>query len=280
MCCAVLFFSTGLALRMTRLGLAAVGICCRPPPGLNRTHAEGRTAEHRVRGLWCFERLIQSRPQRPLGRTQNTKLCARPPCHGGHYELAAVRTPGPAWPMGSAVLGLIHIDTATLGVPDSIWPSARVRFSVRTHGLDCPWVRGLVCSARRGAMAKVTEACDLTRKLAHDDRAKDGPGLRFREPAARSRQFAAEAGLIAYALMAAAAAAVGTSPARSRNPVAAGRRLCHRRPRGGESRGRRLRVRRSGWGVARPLLAAPSFRLKIAWLPPTRHDCVRTRRRS
>ena len=149
--------------------------------------------------------------------------------------------------MGSAVLGLIHIDTATLGVPDSIWPSARVRFSVRTHGLDCPWVRGLVCSARRGAMAKVTEACDLTRKLAHDDRAKDGPGLRFREPAARSRQFAAEAGLTAYALMAAAAAAVGTSPARSRNPVAAGRRLCHRRPRGGESRGRRLRVRRSGW---------------------------------
>jgi hypothetical protein len=61
-------------------------------------------------------------------------------------------------------------------------------------------------------MAKVAEACDLTRKLAHDDRAKDGPGLRFREPAARSRQFAAEVGLTAYALM--AAAAVATSPAR------------------------------------------------------------------
>jgi len=71
-------------------------------------------------------------------------------------------------------------------------------------------VRGLVCSARRGAMAKVTEACDLTRKLAHDDRATDGPGLRFREPDARSRQFAAEAGLTAEALMAAAAGAVAT----------------------------------------------------------------------
>ena len=56
-------------------------------------------------------------------------------------------------------------------------------------------------------MAKVAEACDLTRKPAHDDRAKDGPGLRFREPAARSRQFAAEAGLTSYAVMATAAAA-------------------------------------------------------------------------
>jgi hypothetical protein len=88
-------------------------------------------------------------------------------------KLAAVRTPGPAWPMGSAVPGLIHIDKAARGARDSICPSAWVRFSVWTHGLDCLWVRGLVCSARRGAMAKVAEACDLTRKLAHDDRAKD-----------------------------------------------------------------------------------------------------------
>jgi hypothetical protein len=55
------------------------------------------------------------------------------------------------------------------------------------------------------------KACDLTRKLAHDERTKDGPGLRFREPAARSRQFAAEAGLTAYALTAAAAAAAAVA---------------------------------------------------------------------
>jgi len=33
-CGAVLYFSTDLALRVTRLGLAVVGICCRSPPGL------------------------------------------------------------------------------------------------------------------------------------------------------------------------------------------------------------------------------------------------------
>ena len=45
LCSAVLFFGTGLALRVTRLGLAVVGICCRSPPGLNRTHAEGKDAD-------------------------------------------------------------------------------------------------------------------------------------------------------------------------------------------------------------------------------------------
>jgi hypothetical protein len=44
-CSAVLFFGTGLALRVTRLGLAIVGICCRSPPGLNRTHAEEKDAD-------------------------------------------------------------------------------------------------------------------------------------------------------------------------------------------------------------------------------------------
>jgi hypothetical protein len=62
-------------------------------------------------------------------------------------KLASVRTPGPAWPMGSAVPGLIHIDKATRGARDSICPSAWVRFSVWTHGLDCSWVRGFVGSS-------------------------------------------------------------------------------------------------------------------------------------
>ena len=38
-------FGIGLALRVTRLGLAVVGICRRSPPGLNRTHAEGKDAD-------------------------------------------------------------------------------------------------------------------------------------------------------------------------------------------------------------------------------------------
>ena len=182
--------------------------------------------------------------------------------------------------MGSAVLGLIHIDTATLGVPDSIWPSARVRFSVRTHGLDCPWVRGLVCSARRGAMAKVTEACDLTRKLAHDDRAKDGPGFTVSRacrpfPPVRRRSGA-------YRLR-----ADGRSRGRGRHITGAKSKPCGRRSAalppsaarwrkpGSPPSGETVRV-----GVAGPLLAAPSFRLPMAWRAAARHRSSGPRGRS
>jgi hypothetical protein len=56
---------------------------------------------------------------------------------------------------------------------------------------------------------KVTQARDLTSKLANDDRDEDREGVYgFENRAARARQFAAEAGLTAYALLAAAEGAV------------------------------------------------------------------------
>jgi len=74
------------------------------------------------------------------------------------------------------------------------------------------WVRAFVCSARRAAQfygGKVTQARDLTSKLANDDRDEDREGVYgFESRAARARQFAAEAGLTAYALMAAAEGAI------------------------------------------------------------------------
>ena len=56
---------------------------------------------------------------------------------------------------------------------------------------------------------KVTQARDLTSKLANDDRDEDREGVYgFESRAARARQSAAEAGLTAYAFMAAAEGAV------------------------------------------------------------------------
>ena len=57
--------------------------------------------------------------------------------------------------------------------------------------------------------SKVTIARDLTSKLANEDRDEDRDGvLGFETKAARARQFAAEAGLAAFALFAAATGAV------------------------------------------------------------------------
>jgi hypothetical protein len=73
-------------------------------------------------------------------------------------------------------------------------------------------VGSFVSSAHGAAQfygGKVTQARDLTSKLANDDRDEDREGVYgFESRAARARQFAAEAGLTAYALMAAAEGAV------------------------------------------------------------------------
>ena len=56
---------------------------------------------------------------------------------------------------------------------------------------------------------KVTQARDLTSKLANDDRDEDSDGVYgFETKAARARAFAGQAGLTAYALLAAAEGAV------------------------------------------------------------------------
>jgi len=73
-------------------------------------------------------------------------------------------------------------------------------------------VGALVGSAHGAATfytAKVTAARDLTAKLANEDRDEDRDGvLGFDTKAARAREFAAQAGLAAYALYAAATGAV------------------------------------------------------------------------
>ena len=72
---------------------------------------------------------------------------------------------------------------------------------------------GAFVSSAHGAagfyQSKVTQARDLTSKLANDDRDEDRGGIYgFETKASRARQFAAQAGLTAYALLAAAEGAV------------------------------------------------------------------------
>ena len=73
-------------------------------------------------------------------------------------------------------------------------------------------VGAFVGSAHGGATfygSKVTQARDLTAKLANEDRDEDRDGVYgFDTKAARARAFAAQAGLTAYALLAAAEGAV------------------------------------------------------------------------
>ena len=120
---------------------------------------------------------------------------------------------------------------------------------------------------------KVTQARDLTSKLANDDRDEDREGVYgFETRAARARQFAAEAGLTAYALMAAAEGAVDAythvtgdkwKPPTSRRspappPSAARRRTPRSPPSGGAARA----------GSQDPRPAAPSLRRPpLRWRP-------------
>ena len=72
---------------------------------------------------------------------------------------------------------------------------------------------GAFVSSAHGAagfyQSRVTQARDLTSKLANEDRDEDRGGVYgFETKAARARQFAAQAGLTAYALLAAAEGAV------------------------------------------------------------------------
>jgi hypothetical protein len=152
---------------------------------------------------------------------------------------------------------------------------AWVRFSVRPRDLIRSWVRAPVGSACRAAQfygGKVTQACDLTSKLDDDDRDEDREGVYgFESRVARARQFAAEAGLTAYALMAAAEGAVAAyihitgdkwkpyEPPVA-GPATVGQPAKPRAPPSGEA------VRA---GVAGPRLAAPQF-------PPDGLACGRT----
>jgi hypothetical protein len=81
---------------MTRPGPAVVGVCRRSPPGLKPHARRGEDAGLRVRGLWCFERLIQighrdrlaepripsSAPSRPAMVVTLQPVAAHAPSHG------------------------------------------------------------------------------------------------------------------------------------------------------------------------------------------------------
>ena len=140
--------------------------------------------------------------------------------------------------MGSAVPGLIHIDKATRGARDSICPSAWVRFSVRKHGLDSSVGS---CGRQFGPSGCYGEGCGGLRPHSQARPRRPRQGRSGFTVSRACRRFAAEVGLTAYALM--AAAAVATSPASKVKPYAAGR---HPSAASGGGQDRRFRVSRSG----------------------------------
>ena len=119
---------------MTRPGLAIVGVCRLSPPGLNRTHAEGEDAGLRVRGLWCFERLIRIGHMGPPGESRHQPL---PPgvLPGGRSSDRRRSHPGACRAKGLCRGGIdLREDGARR--PGQNWPFRLVRFSVRTRGRD------------------------------------------------------------------------------------------------------------------------------------------------
>ena len=161
------------------------------------------------------------------------------------------------------------------GVRDSTWPfclGAVQRPAARPDPSAGSWVRALVCSACRAAQfygGKVTQG-PRSHLQARQRRPRQVRlrvyGLEDLSPA--SAQFAAEAVLTAFALMAAAAGVVDTysdiTGEKWKPYGAAGRRPRHRRPPGGGSRNRRLRARRSGrsgrTAPCRPTVPSPMAR--------------------
>jgi len=241
-----------LALRVTRLGLVVVGICCRSPPGLKPHARRGERRGHRVRGLWCYERADPGRPQRSLGRTPNTKLCARQPCHVVTRKTVAGHSPAPVRLMSSAAPGLIsgRCSARRAGQHSAVLPRCG-----SASGRAARSVRGFVRSSVRpvgppsSTVARSRRARDLTSKLANDDRDGDREGVYgFESLSPAPAQFAADAVLTAYTLMACGRGR-GRALHRPRNgnpvePLVTGPPLSASR----RSGDRRLWVRRSGRG--------------------------------
>jgi hypothetical protein len=221
---------------------------------------------HRVRGLWCFERLIRVGHRDRLAERRIPKLRARPPRHVVTRKTAARHSPAPALPMGSAAPGLISElgNARRAGQHLAVLPGCR-----SASGRAAPSVRGFVGSCARlfgpsgrPVLRQQGHAGPRSHLQARQRRPRRGPrgGLR-----SASTQFAAEAVLTAYTLM---ACGRGRGRRLQRYHLrqveavrAAGRRPRHRRPPGGGSRNRRFRVRRSGRGSQDPRLAAPPLPL-------------------
>ena len=127
-------FGTGSALRVTRLGLVIVGICCRSPPGLKPHARRGERRGHRVCGLWCFERLIRVGHRDRLAERRIPKLCARPPRHVVTQKTVAGHSPAPLRLMlCGAGIDLWTMQREACGT--ALGRPAWVRFSVRPRDL-------------------------------------------------------------------------------------------------------------------------------------------------
>jgi hypothetical protein len=150
----------------------------------------------------------------------NTMLSAQPSRQPITLELAAAHAPSQAL-VGRlcSTFGLDAVDY------EGIREATKEQISLSAEALQ-PTVNetamkihlqrvvGSFVSSAHGAAqfygGKVTRARDLTSKLANDDRDEDRDGVYgFESRATRARQFAAEAGLTACALMAAAEGAAG-----------------------------------------------------------------------
>ena len=191
-CSVVLLLDTGL-LRLTRPGLAIVGVCRRPPPGLKPHAHRGEDAGLRARGLWCFERVI-----RVANRDRVENLA------GGRAWWSLMR-------LIAATFWLMGAETAPLQQdrsPRRPREAPRTEWAFLHSAVHCP--NGLPgdpsmgsgfgrSSAWRTVATSSTGGGRLNSKLGNANRGGDDEGLTGSREPCRTRQFAGEARLIAWA---------------------------------------------------------------------------------
>ena len=209
-----------LLLRACRNPAPLVGMCAaRLMPGLAKPHPKGKTRARGSRLSRANERDQIMTTKTGQKNTSNTILRAQPSRQVITLELVAAHAPSQ---------GLVGRLCSTFGLDavdyEGIREATKEQISLSAEALQ-PTVNetamkihlqrvvgSFVGSAYGAAQfygGKVTQARDLTSKLANDDRDEDREGVYgFESRAARARQFAAEAGLTAYTLMAAAEGAV------------------------------------------------------------------------
>jgi hypothetical protein len=185
-----------LALRMTRPGLAIVGVCRRSPPGLKPHAHRGEDAGLRARGLWCLERLIRIGHR---DRLENLGHQPLPPAvlPGGRSSDRRRSHPGSCRAKGSAAARSISEKTAR-GARDRIGLSAWCgSVSERAAGRSLYRFRGSSAGlARCGHQFCGRGPAQLRARQRQPRRGYEG--LTGSRAACRTRQFG-EAPLIAWA---------------------------------------------------------------------------------
>jgi len=209
-----------LPLRACRNPAPLVGMCAaRLVPGLAKPHPRGKTRARGSRLSRANERDQIMATKTAQKNTSNTILRSLPSRQAITLELVAALAPSHAL-VGRlcSTFGLDAVDY------EGIREATKNQISLSAEALQ-PTVNetamkihlqrvvgSFVGSAHGAAQfygGKVTQARDLTSKLANNDRDEDREEVYgFESRAARARQFAAEAGLTASALMAAAEGAV------------------------------------------------------------------------